>query len=270
MSSAASPPTGDFAFRGNAVAASGFLTSTSAATESLSPHVVTVHGESSLPVIGGISQSFVRRPGLLFRRNIEYGQCETFAAGGGGATSKVTVVASAVADVRVTASPSPGELDGFASVSFRASRLSIAIRAIHPRDTDAEFDLLGDPETDGLSLIRTPLRGRPETIPLRLEFDRELLRSRTWSALHKSGAAAERMSRQRNGYSTGSIVQAIYRGDRRIEGYILRERGLGTIYFGEIILNDHNRRITLVRIRTGSFPEGEMAFASADPNGIWR
>jgi hypothetical protein len=260
----------EFVYRGNAVAAAGYLRSFRGRPVPPDSNTVTVHGESSLPVIGGISESIVR-PRLAFREFIDYGRCETFAGGTGDSKSKTTIVASSVDRVRVTASPTPDdEVPHLRSVSFRADRLSIAIRSIHPDDGEARFTLLGEPETAGISLLHTHVTGQQEVIPLRLEFDKDLLSRRTYSDLQKSDEFRKRAWPQSNGYIIASIVRRIYRGDQAIEGSVLRERGLGTIYFGEVLINDHNRRITLVRVEMGSDPEGSVMMAAADPNGIWR
>jgi hypothetical protein len=260
----------DFVFRGNAVAAAGHLVSFRGKPVPLSPDMVTVHGESSLPVIGGISESSVKPRRLRFRESIEYGQCDTFAAGVIVGSTAVTIVASAVAKVRVTARPTPDDqVPNVRSVSFRAERLSIGIQSTHPDGGEARFRLLRDPETENMRLVVTDLDRKEREISLRLEYDRDLLSCGTYSELQKSEQFRQRAARQSNGYIITSIVRRIYRDNQAIEGNVLREPGLGTIHFGEVLINDHNRRVTLVRIEMGSDLEGRTALASADPNGIW-
>jgi hypothetical protein len=259
-----------FVFRGNAVAAAGHLVSFRQKPVPLSPDTITVHGESSLPVVGGVSESSLRPRRLAFRESIQYGQCQTFAAGVVNGDTAVTIVASAVDDVRVTARPTAeDQVPHLRSVSFRADRLSIAIRSTHPDGAEAQFDLLREPETDNMHLVLTDVNRKEREISLRLEFDRELLSCRTFSELRKSEQFGRHATRQPNGYIITSIVRRIYRDNQPIEGYVLREPGLGTIYFGEVLINDHNRRITLVRVEMGSDLEGRATMASADPNGIW-
>jgi hypothetical protein len=43
----------------------------------------------------------------------------------------------------------------------------------------------------------------------------------------------------------------------------------GRIYFGEILISDRARRLTMMRVKLGSPIGGGVAFASAEPNGIW-
>jgi hypothetical protein len=43
----------------------------------------------------------------------------------------------------------------------------------------------------------------------------------------------------------------------------------GRIFFGELLLADRSRRLTMMRVKLGSPTGGDVAFASAEPNGIW-
>jgi hypothetical protein len=44
---------------------------------------------------------------------------------------------------------------------------------------------------------------------------------------------------------------------------------LGHIFFGELLIADRSRRMTMMRLRLGSPVGGHVAFASVEPNGIW-
>src|ERR1700733_11112339 len=92
----AAKPVPEFVFRGNAVASGGYLTKLDGKPVTLKPDVVTVHGESSLPGIGGISQSLVPQPVLPFAPWIRYGRCETHVEGTGDNGSKLTTLRSTV------------------------------------------------------------------------------------------------------------------------------------------------------------------------------
>jgi hypothetical protein len=51
---------------------------------------------------------------------------------------------------------------------------------------------------------------------------------------------------------------------------VLPVPGFGIIYFGEILLNDHEWRVTAMRMQLGSANTGQAVFAENDPNGtIW-
>src|SRR5436305_1402637 len=99
-------PVREFVFRGNAVAAGGYLTKQKSEPVVFDRRRVTVHGESSLPTIGGVSHSLVEKPDLPFPKSIEYSNCSTIAEGTGDAKSKVTTLYAAVNQVRITNSPS--------------------------------------------------------------------------------------------------------------------------------------------------------------------
>jgi hypothetical protein len=43
----------------------------------------------------------------------------------------------------------------------------------------------------------------------------------------------------------------------------------GRIYFGEILISDRARRLTMMRVKMGSPIGGDVAFASTEPNGSW-
>ena len=270
MNSASSIQRRRFIYRGNAVAAAGHLRSVAGEHVRLDPRKPTIHGESSLPVIGGVSQSQVAKPRLLFDGNIEYGRCGTFASGTGTDAYTVTIVAASVDSVRVTASPTAEDgLHDVSTVSFRADLLSVGLRTTYPVNGEPRFQLLRRPDTTGMSIVRKFGRGRREEIKLRLEYDDDLLARETYSEFQRYPDQERRITGSSSGYLRTSIVRAIYRGDERIEGNVLREPGLGTIYFGEMLINDHNRRLTLVRIEIGSDPKGDFSAAAVDPNGIW-
>jgi hypothetical protein len=43
----------------------------------------------------------------------------------------------------------------------------------------------------------------------------------------------------------------------------------GRIYFGEMLISDRARRLTMMRVKLGSPIGGDVAFASTEPNGDW-
>jgi hypothetical protein len=54
-----------------------------------------------------------------------------------------------------------------------------------------------------------------------------------------------------------------------IPGHVLAVEGFGVIYFGEILLNDRERRVTMVRMKLGCANAGQAVFAENAPNGTW-
>src|SRR6476660_9858378 len=95
------PASPSFLFRGNVFASSGFLTKLDEKPIELTPDIVTVHGESTLPTIGGVSHSIIEKPNLPFPKWIQYGRCEAFAQGTGDNSTKTTQIRASVRDVRI-------------------------------------------------------------------------------------------------------------------------------------------------------------------------
>jgi hypothetical protein len=72
-----------------------------------------------------------------------------------------------------------------------------------------------------------------------------------------------------DGYAITSIVDSFTWRGTRYEGHVLTLEGFGTLYFGEVLMNEHNRRLTMVRLEMGSELGAEVACAEGDPNGTW-
>jgi hypothetical protein len=70
-------------------------------------------------------------------------------------------------------------------------------------------------------------------------------------------------------YALASFVRSIRLGNVEIPGHQLAVRGFGVIYFGEILLNDRERRVTMVRVQLGCDNEGQGVFGETDPNGTY-
>jgi hypothetical protein len=263
----------EFAFRGNAVAASGYLTRRMGEPEPpLDPDRPTTHGESSLPVIGGISRNVIQEPQLRWPENIRYGPCRTEVQGVEVEGAKVTTVVSSVQNALITTRPSPPEeAPGIRQISFAANALTLAVRSSHRYKEEPEFEVLLDKvKTDGLFLIETPFEGEPIRREITLEFHKQRLICRKFSELKEGGHLYPRSRRASADYRVTSIVRDVFLDGKSQGGYILRREGFGVIFFGEMLVNRDNRRITLVRIRMGSDPAGVVAMSATDPNGIWR
>ena len=273
-----------FVFHGNAVAAEVFLTRIGETEQYL---VQPVDGQSSLPVIGGYSESTVETPILReepLARVFAYRQAHTMADGrldqNGAAITKVH---ASVVDVRVTNQPSPGETDTGSPIVFTADALSLSMLSTYPANAyepTIEF-VDGTPLFQGLSLAG---------LPIELELDVELMQCARWDDLDKNFrtnssffdkirdwfaqldpkralAFGEKLPFERGTYALCSFVRSIRWGDRIIPGHVLAQPGFGAIYFGEILLNDQERRVTMVRMRLGSNNSGQAVFAETEPNG---
>lgn len=75
--------------------------------------------------------------------------------------------------------------------------------------------------------------------------------------------------RTSGGYLLTSIVHRVRWRGKTFPGNTLTLTGFGTIYFGEVLMNENNRRLTMVRLRMGSALGAEVAYAESDPNGTW-
>lgn len=279
----------EFLFRGNAVAASGFVNRRGQTPVPLDPAKATAHGVSCLPMAGGVSKSSVPEPDLPFRKNIRYLNCETLAHGGPEGESMVTTIRTSVTDVEVTTSPSPEDnVPNVGSITFNAKRLSIAVRSVHPPSGQARFEILGDPENVDLSMSFTDLKGNTRHTPIRLVFNRQLMALRTLDELdeqlknptffdqHKGmfrtleqAIFGNPAPRTRDGYVVCSIVEKVIFGDKEYD-HVLPIPGFGKISFGVMVTDEISRRISLVRVKFGSDPGGTSCLNSVETNGIWQ
>lgn len=75
--------------------------------------------------------------------------------------------------------------------------------------------------------------------------------------------------RTSGGYAITSIVHRVRWRGKSFPGNVLRLDGFGTIFFGEVLMNENRRRLTMVRLAMGSALGAEAAYAEADPNGTW-
>ena len=282
-----------FLFRGSSVAAGGILTLQANRPVQLDPQIPTVHGETNLPVTGGVSRSFVESPQLRWPEFIEYRKCETSAVGAIEGQKAITTVTSSVSTVRLTTQPSREDnVPNVRLKSLQADRLSLSIRSIHSinsQDGNATFEVLGTPITDGLSLVISYTnRSVPEVVPIQLEYYERIIASNTLGDLDKQFRTdrgffdnhAKRyqgrykpvfgksdIPRNQQSYVDCSIVRRIHRGTVPIEGNVLTEPGLGTVFFGEVLTNDYHRRLVLVRLEMGSDPQGRVTLCGPESNG---
>ena len=232
-------------------------------------------------MIGGHSESFAEKSDPEFAEVFSYGECRTHARGFVEDQNAMTTVSASVRDLRMVNRPSPGEADDLRPVEFHAAVLGVSVHSTHPRRGQARIQY-ATPQAEGLSL---------DNLPIELELRREFLdldtmgeieqRYRTDKAFFHDcrNAFMRRYSRQVPEFGSDiprvrhhaltSIVRAIRWGERRIEGHVLTKAGFGTIYFGEMLIHEYNRRLTLVRVKMGSDTDADGSFGESDPNGDW-
>jgi hypothetical protein len=147
--------------------------------------------------------------------------------------------------------------------------------------------LLGKPVTDKLALVIKSKRGS-RTIDIELEYYDEMLKPNVLADLDKQFRTDREffdhhkeldrgstkcvfgrsdVPRNQQGYVQSSIVRAIRVGGERRLGNVLKEPGLGTVYFGEMLTNSIHRRIILIRLEMGSNPKGRVTVAGPESNG---
>jgi hypothetical protein len=213
---------------------------------------------------------------------VSYGAAQTKARGTFEGENAVTTVEASVNDVRVTNRPAPEESDDLSPIEFRAGALKISLLSRHPHEGEpfiefAETPLFQDMSLNGRPIVlelNTELMGLTRWSQLQNRFrkDQEFFNSCAFAPAHSAhppAAFGEGIPYTVGSYGLCSFVRSIKWGDETIKGHVLDQIGFGTIYFGEILLNDRERRVTMVRMRLGSDNSGQAVFAEGDPNGTW-
>jgi hypothetical protein len=267
-----------FVFHGNAVGASVTIRAVGKKPFDL---ISPVHGQSSLPTIGGHSESVWPGSDPRFEKIISYGECRTQADGVLSPEQAVTTLSASVLNVRITNRPLPEDSPDPKDIEFRASKLALSMRSTHAHHSPARIEFTEPPTFDGMTFDSRPLRVvfRKEFMELATmaELEARFLKDRDFfkdcrAAFMPKDAKPLRFGQRiprMNGYALCSIVRGLQWGDQAIDGHALTLKGFGTIYFGEMLINDRNRRISLVRIKLGCENDGETTLVEGDPNGDW-
>jgi hypothetical protein len=280
----------EFLFRGNAVAAGVFLTKRNGQPVAPDPNVATTHGESCLPLVGGVSRSRVQ-PTFATPEFFSYGPCETFVWGRHVGDMTATTLMATVANVRLTTSPSEDDdAPGIRSTTFVADHFSIEVESTHPQKGQPSF-AIKKPEAAGMAIIQTRTEGPDVVTPVELEFDEplmslqtmerldnEFLRNRKFFDDHapryytrpKLVFGKHKLPRTPQRYFLGSIVRQILLGGKPIPGNSLVIPGFGTISFGLFLVDEYSRRISMAHVRMGSETGADGDFSGVETNGIWK
>lgn len=166
---------------------------------------------------------------------------------------------------------------------FTAGDLEATMQADHREGYESSFQLtqvsFGPPEE--LSL---------EGKPIVLEYNNWAEKLKTYSAFETAfrekkkffesqrvclGKRGEKLKfgkrplRLASGYVYSSIVKAVQWNGTTYPGNALTLQGFGTIYFGELLVSETNRRLTMARLEMGCDVEAEVGLTEVDPNGIW-
>jgi hypothetical protein len=280
----------EFVYRGNAVAAGGLLTKLDGKPLAADPNLISTHGESCLPLIGGVSRSSVQ-PVLPHPKFITYTDCQTFAWGRLVGDSTVTTLSASVGRIQVTTSPSDSDhVPDVASISFAATHIFIEMESTHPQYGQPSI-VIKQAQAQGMALILTSSSGGVTQTPIELIFDDALMglpsmermdeefrinrqffddQCRRYPTKPKPVFGRNKLPRTSQGYYSASIVKAIRFGDKVIEGNTLATKGFGTISFGLLLSDDYSRRISMARVKMGSDPAADIGFGGVETNGIWK
>jgi len=77
------------------------------------------------------------------------------------------------------------------------------------------------------------------------------------------------LPRTRGGFVPLSFVSQLSFGDDVIPGNKLSLKGLGNVFFGEVLDKPGNRRVTMVRLEFGCAVKASASAGGGDPNGSW-
>ena len=187
--------------------------------------------------------------------------------------SKLTTVTSSVADVYALNKPHV----------FEAGELKVTLVAEHPpagQPAIATKEIVFGGDT-GMML---------EGSPIELKFDNDLAEFPTFEAFENaymtnkaffdkyqasitnpSGPAkfGDPLPRLSGGRVHLSFVQRVRYKKKWRDGNVLSFKGFGSIHFGEVIMTENNRRVTMVRLAMGSDTGADVTFSESDPNGSW-
>ncbi len=278
-----------FVFHGNAVGAEVYLTRIGDIQQYIA---APVSAQSSLPVIGGISSSAPADPEFPaeLKSVFSYTAPMTGAEGRLFGLEKseehpepvaITTIHAGVSNVSVTNRPMPAESADPSPIVFTASKLTLRIKSTHLWKDQPNILFDGPPVFQDLTFKGLPIElefhdelmklGRWKDLEKRFRHDRDFFESCSFepARIRRPPVFGQNIPRAAGSFAVCSFVRSITWGGRKIPGHVLVQPGFGTIYFGEILLNDRERRVTMVRMRLGSLNSGQAVFAENAPNGTW-
>jgi hypothetical protein len=108
------------------------------------------------------------------------------------------------------------------------------------------------------------------------EFEREYQTNRSFfdkyqPALRRFPDAGEfgaPLPRTPGGYTPIPFVRKV-KWKEEIQGNVLSLKGFGNIHFGEVLMGEYSRRVTMVRLELGCALRGSASLAGTDPGGTW-
>ncbi len=266
------PPPSRFVFRGNAIPIGGRVLRVG---EDKTPYNLQSPPASVLSVAGGHCDA--ASCGSVFRNIFSWGQ--TVAQSQGDAKpdgTHATTVTSSVQNVQAV-----NTVPNAAPHVFKADLLKLTLESTYPTQ--------GQPSiVPTASFVRMFLDDQEITLatdiqdfcsmPKLQDFDdafqykQSVYTKYKGRFLSRTGAPPEfhqPIPRVSNGYVACSFVNAVKWRGKTTPGNSLQLTGFGTIYFGEVLMNEYSRRFTLVRLAMGSTVQADVALAEGDANGGW-
>jgi hypothetical protein len=96
------------------------------------------------------------------------------------------------------------------------------------------------------------------------------------SEIHGAAVPAKGRLIESGGIIYGTVVAKVEWADpkneypgSKITDHTVRVPGFGKLVFGEILITDVSRRLTMLRLELGSPEQGDVALAEVETNGVW-
>jgi hypothetical protein len=226
---------------------------------------------SSLTVAGGFCHA--TSPGSVFKDIFSWGQCVAETQGEQKNGSHTVTLTSSIQNVSARNGKN----------LFTAGQLKLGLTSYHPAEgqpsivpTEVVFGPEGNMFLNEQSITLTTDLRDFQTMATLDDFDSKFQRDpETYKKYHdrfltREGKMPEwkqPIPRVSGGYVVCSIVSSVRWGSNETPGNVLHHEGFGSIYFGEVIMNETSRRYTLVRLAMGSDVKAEVAYAEGDSNG---
>lgn len=255
-----------FIFRGNAMPFGGRITK-----QGIAPSLITIPGPpaAALAVVGGLSRATGAganpHPALSWGATLAEAKGELLPNG-----HYQTTVTSSITKVTAKNDPNVFEADVLRAtlVSNHANLAQGSIKLT---------EIMFGSSNGGMRLnnerIDVEVHSDLNDAPTLNDFEDKYQSNRDFFSRHqipgKSVKFGDPAPRSSDGYIFTSVVRSVKWKGKVFPGNTLKLTGFGTIYFGEVIMNENNRRFTTVRLLMGSAIGADCAYAEADPNGTW-
>ena len=276
-----------YLFRGNAAAFGGHI---------VRPDniVIEAHGAASLPVTGGRAVSRVGPPPQNPWFHID--SAETFAEGlfEHHDQFRAFTLGQVAEDALVALTTVRSEVRGFAvGEQFRLSvkRIRAELHSRSPRASGQPTVRIGEIVLDGVDINGHRLVIELDLSPFqRCDTYAKLLAAADDPEFVKQSGGALFMHTQRdgaeklppygrlieaNGLIQATVVKSIrwegtpYPGSRIVGNSVELEPDFGRVFFGELLISEYSRRLTMVRAAMGSGGGGKASGGDVETNGQW-